>query len=101
MAIDLQQAMGHDLRTEYQNNSGREAFMGMAHYPAYVQWLESELRAARQKIKETEQTPTNKPIMPCYPKCSSVNVSGHLSCSDCNSDFTILVLAEKQRRKIK
>lgn len=59
MATDLQQAMGHDLRTEYHNKSGREAFMGMAHYPAYVQWLESELRAARQNVKVAEQTPTN------------------------------------------
>ena len=56
MATDLQQAMGHDLRTEYHKNSGCEAFMGMAHYPAYVQWLESELRSARQKINEAEQT---------------------------------------------
>ena len=65
MAIDLQQAMGHDLRTEYHNKSGREAFMGMAHYPAYVQWLELELRAARQNIKVDEQTPTNSDYAEC------------------------------------
>lgn len=40
-------------------------------------------------IAEKNGSSHNKQIMPCCPKCGSVNVSGHLSCLSCNSDFTI------------
>lgn len=46
---------------EFALHSGKEVFAitHAIYNPSYVEWLESELRAARQKIKEAEQTPTN------------------------------------------
>ena len=43
---------------EYVEHSGEEVFAitHAIYNPSYVEWLESELRAAWQKIKEAEQT---------------------------------------------
>jgi len=44
--------------SEYVQHSGEEVFAitHAIYNPSYVEWLESELMAARQKIKEAEQT---------------------------------------------
>ena len=59
------------LWAEFVQHSGEGVFAitHAIYNPSYVEWLESELRAARQKIKVAEQTPTNKQIMPLPPSC--------------------------------
>ena len=63
---------------------------------AYLEWVVSMSDDDRawdiwQTLKTAvlAQQTNNRQIMPCCPKCRSVNVSGHLSCSSCNSDFII------------
>ena len=74
---------------EFALHSGEEVFSitHAIYNPSYVEWLESELWAARQKIKEAEQTPTNKQSTPCCPKCGkSDRITWLWSCTRCEVD---------------
>lgn len=58
---------------EYKEYSGEGVFAitHAIYNPSYVEWLESELKAARQKIKVAEQTPTNNGKSLCYEDCGA------------------------------